>query len=135
MCSHSVALARLPAGDAKRSLLTLIKLQNASLFGAEAAAAEEEDAAAAAAAAAAGPAPQAHPPAHAGTPAEFCVHNCSISTVDIFASGVVRVVRVNDVSHLLFAAAAATAPATANNLSREHFVPRYDLVTGGCVAY
>jgi broad specificity phosphatase PhoE len=69
-------------------------------------------------------------PAHAAVPAEFCVHNCSISTVDIFASGAVRVARVNDVSHLLFAAAAAAAQDAAAGAD---FAPRYELVTGGCI--
>ena len=72
--------------------------------------------------------------AAAAVPAEFCVHNCSISTVDFFPSGAVRVVRVNDVSHLLYPHAGASAgSAGAGATLASPPAARVDLITGGCI--
>jgi broad specificity phosphatase PhoE len=37
--------------------------------------------------------------------AQFCHHNCGISTFDVFPDGTIRLVRVNDIAHLMFPAA------------------------------
>jgi hypothetical protein len=36
--------------------------------------------------------------------AQFCHHNCGISTFDVFPDGTIRLVRVNDIAHLMFPA-------------------------------
>lgn len=42
-------------------------------------------------------------------PAQFCHHNCAISTFDIFPEGAIRLVRINDVSPLVFGSQMAVA--------------------------
>jgi len=42
--------------------------------------------------------------------AQFCHHNCGISTFDVFPDGTIRLVRVNDIAHLMFPAALQQRP-------------------------